>query len=225
MRRKIKKISYKDLKDIITIKSNESLVDVATYDKMILSGYEGLLKPENLPDNIVVRDSIAQKLANANKRLMDKYPHLSLKVVYGYRPLEVQTDLFEQVMQKVKLSGKKFESELALFEEIHKSIAVPSTAGHPAGAAVDITIFNRESNDNLDMGSRIDDFDDEVMMTWFAEGLKKNQMRNRELLLRIMLAEQFAPFWGEWWHYSFGDREWAVYYGKKKAIFDTISSY
>ncbi len=34
-----------------------------------------------------------------------------------------------------------------------------------------------------------------------------------------MTAAEFAPFWGEWWHYSFGDCEWATYYEKPNAIY------
>ena len=40
-----------------------------------------------------------------------------------------------------------------------------------------------------------------------------------------MLEEGFAPYDGEWWHFSFGDKEWAFYYKKDKALFNQINDY
>ena len=36
-----------------------------------------------------------------------------------------------------------------------------------------------------------------------------------------MVSEGFAPFYGEWWHFSYGDREWAAFY-EKEALYDII---
>lgn len=35
------------------------------------------------------------------------------------------------------------------------------------------------------------------------------QKENRFLLQDLMLLVGFAPYYGEWWHFSYGDREWA----------------
>ncbi len=37
-----------------------------------------------------------------------------------------------------------------------------------------------------------------------------------------MLTAGFAPFDGEWWHFSFGDREWARFYGAENALYEQI---
>jgi D-alanyl-D-alanine dipeptidase len=43
------------------------------------------------------------------------------------------------------------------------------------------------------------------------------------LLRSVMLQAGFAPFDGEWWHFSYGDREWAYYYKKKYALYSQVS--
>jgi D-alanyl-D-alanine dipeptidase len=37
-----------------------------------------------------------------------------------------------------------------------------------------------------------------------------------------MLGVGFAPFDGEWWHFSYGDKEWAAYYNKPNAVYEQI---
>lgn len=33
------------------------------------------------------------------------------------------------------------------------------------------------------------------------------------------LEENFAPYYGEWCHFSYGDREWAAFYGQAKTLY------
>ena len=47
-------------------------------------------------------------------------------------------------------------------------------------------------------------------MPVFAPGITEEQRENRLLLRRVMKEQDFAPFDGEWWHFSHGDREWAA---------------
>jgi len=48
-------------------------------------------------------------------------------------------------------------------------------------------------------------------------------MKNRILLRYLLKKQGFAPYDGEWWHFSYGDREWAFYYKKKNAIYGQVS--
>ena len=42
------------------------------------------------------------------------------------------------------------------------------------------------------------------------------------ILRKIMLEVGFAPYDGEWWHFSYGDREWAYYYKKYKYLYPQV---
>lgn len=103
----------------------------------------------------------------------------------------------------------------------HNFIAAPSVAGHPTGGAVDVTIVDSFGNE-LDMGTKIADFKNPEKIKTFAKGLSKEQKKNRLLLHNILVREGFAPFYGEWWHFSYGDREWACFYKKKKTLYSPI---
>ena len=52
-------------------------------------------------------------------------------------------------------------------------------------------------------------------MATYAKGLTDEQIKNRKMLHDLMVEEGFAPFYGEWWHFSYGDREWAAFYDKE----------
>lgn len=104
---------------------------------------------------------------------------------------------------------------------MHEKIAVPEVAGHPTGGAVDVTIYDMENQKELDFGSKIHDFSSDICYT-FYKNISDDEKENRMLLRRLMLNEGFAPYDGEWWHFSYGDREWAFYYKKGECLYNVI---
>ena len=73
----------------------------------------------------------------------------------------------------------------------------------------------------LDMGTNVHDF---VSASYaLSPFVSKTAWRNRQLLRACMIMAGFAPYDGEWWHFSYGDREWAKYYNKPHAIYEQIS--
>lgn len=218
----VKKVRYRDLLKPGVSDINEELVPANAFDREIIAEYEGLKPPEGLAGRILLREGVAARLGRVNARLMADNPHLRLKVTYGYRPYREQCRLFEHVLGRLKLSGRRFPNLVELHEEAHRYIAAPWVSGHPTGGAVDLTIFDRKRNRNLDMASPIDDITANDKMAWAHRGLTPDQRENRGLLLRLMTSEGFAPFWGEWWHFSFGDQEWAYYHGEPKAVYKHV---
>jgi len=75
----------------------------------------------------------------------------------------------------------------------------------------------------VDMGCDYPDFESPNLHT-FAGGLSETQKSNRMLLREAMMNAGFAPFNGEWWHFSYGDREWAAFYGKPNAIYSQVEA-
>jgi D-alanyl-D-alanine dipeptidase len=71
------------------------------------------------------------------------------------------------------------------------------------------------------MGTPIWDFVSDSFT--FSPFIDKEAWRNRQLLRRIMTAVGFAPFDGEWWHFSYGDKEWARYYAERAAIYEQVT--
>lgn len=210
-------LTYDDVVKFPGGNSIEPLVDLRKYDHSIVDKY---IKHDMLSytgDVMYVRDSLAKKLASINASLKPMGYHLN--VAYGYRHPDIQKEYFIKRRDAIRLQFPTY-SDNELDRYTHNFVAVPDIAGHPAGAAVDVTIVTAEG-DELDMGTGIAEYHDPNKIKTFAIGLTTDQVRNRTLLHDLMINEGFAPFYGEWWHFSYGDREWAAFYNKK-ALFSAI---
>ena len=78
---------------------------------------------------------------------------------------------------------------------------IAEKSAHSRGAAVDLTIVDMRSGQELDMGSAFDFFG-EVSHAEYTEGLSEAQINNRMILRRAMTANGFKPIAEEWWHFS-----------------------
>jgi D-alanyl-D-alanine dipeptidase len=161
-----------------------------------------------------VRQTVHRKLEQAAKLLAAKDANLHLEVVGGHRDLTLQKQLFEKY--KAELSPKYSGEELVAATQ--RLVAVPEAAGHPAGAAVDIQII--KDNKPLDFGTLVYEFVPDTFT--FSPFISKKAWDNRQLLRHIMMRVGFAPFNGEWWHFSYGDKEWAGYYGEPAAMYEQL---
>ena len=165
-------------------------------------------------NQIFVRQTVLEKLSQAAELLASQDPTMELEVVYGYRTKEIQTNLFEKCRSELE---QRF-SGTELLEAAHKYIAHPEVAGHPAGGAVDIQIL--KSGKSIDFGTKIWEFVKDSMT--FSPFISKEAWHHRQYLRRIMMTVGFAPFDGEWWHFSYGDKEWAKYYEKPFALYEQL---
>lgn len=211
-------LTYDDLLKASKGDSVESLVNVCSYSSTITAQYDKIDMLPYTGEKILVRDSVARKLARVSKVLQQK--DLRLKIVYGYRHPEVQEKYFYRQRDVIKQENLEL-NDGDLDRLAHNFVAVPEVAGHPTGGAVDLTVVNIDGNE-LDMGTAIADFNEAEKMKTFASSITKEQAAHRALLHDAMVAQGFAPFYGEWWHFSYGDREWASFYGKEKALFGPI---
>jgi D-alanyl-D-alanine dipeptidase len=224
----MKKVLYKDALNKPVQECNEPFVPARKFDSTLelIYGATDRIPTEN--PNIIfnVRETVAKKLAEANNYIKEKIRGYKLGLGYGYRPLEIQIATFQKVLARTKIENPNITDQEELNELTNQFIAVPSIAAHPTGGAVDVAILNA-SNQQIDMGFPFLGImeADRSKVSWIAEGLTQPQISNRQLLLEAMTASGFAPYWGEWWHYSFGDREWAVFYDQPNAIYSQKSTF
>src|ERR1044072_4607358 len=195
-------LDYEDLVRSLPGASNERLIDVRTYDNTIVAQYEKQDMLIYTGETILIRDALAKKLAIINQELR-KYGY-GLKVVYGYRHPTVQEQYFNRRLKELRHEHPDLEKE-ALVKYTHNFVAVPDVAGHPTGGAVDLTIIDKNGVE-LDMGTAIADYAEPEKIQTYAEKLSSLQKKNRNLLHDLMIDQGFAPFYGEWWHFSYGDR-------------------
>lgn len=126
---------------------------------------------------------------------------LSLKVFDAYRPVKAVTYFQEWAQQaetnpEVKARYYPTFSRLELFEK--EFIAKQSS--HSRGSAVDLTLMDLKSGEELDMGSIFDYFH-EVSHT-DSPLITGQQRENRVLLKELMAVAGFRNFFQEWWHFS-----------------------
>lgn len=80
---------------------------------------------------------------------------------------------------------------------------------HTRGIAVDVTLVDKKTNKELDMGTPVDDFT-EKSHQWYPH-LQEEEQKNRLLLLGIMLGAGFSPIKTEWWHYQINSRDYPLF--------------
>jgi len=190
----------------------EPFVTLPSFGKGLIGKYVVRYDIENLQNqNIILRKGVYEKLQNVDGALKRKkdYENCQLVVVYGYRSFDMQQQLFNTAREKFIEKNPGFD-ESEITEAIHREVAVPAVAGYPTGGAVDVTIYDYENGRFLDFGTDARDFStkDAYYDSPYISDLQRN---NRVFLRKIMTAEDFAPYNGEWWHFSYGDKEWAFY--------------
>lgn len=216
-------VKYKDLLTIEgydKISNEEEFVFLPLDDELLIGKYQEKCNMNKYGRQIPIRKSVYYRLREAAKQLKKINFNYKLIVVYGFRALEIQEQYFNEIYNKVKC---KFSDKMELYEYIHEKIAVPEVSGHPTGGAVDIAIYDETNKSIIDFGSQILDWDNEKCCYINTE-ISDNAKNNREMLRKLMMEQEFAPYDGEWWHFSYGDKEWAFYYGKNSALYNQVGS-
>jgi D-alanyl-D-alanine dipeptidase len=212
-------LTYADVVPVETRENGEELVVVQDAAPEILCQYENDDMTPYLGDKMVVRVGVAMRLQQAVHALAEKRSGAVIRLVYGYRHPEVQRRYFDMMTERLTAEHPD-ESPEEISRRVHQFVAVPELAGHPTGGAVDVTIS--VDGTDLDMGSQILAFDEPEKVPTFSDKISEEVLANRELLRDVLLEVGFAPFNGEWWHFSFGDREWAAFYGRPYALYSPV---
>jgi D-alanyl-D-alanine dipeptidase len=105
-----------------------------------------------------------------------------LKIFDAYRPYYVTERFWELVHDERYVADPKKGS------------------GHNRGIAVDLTIINLQTREELNMGTGFDNFTDSAHHDFV--NLPAHILANRQLLKGTMEKYGFIKFDTEWWHYS-----------------------
>jgi D-alanyl-D-alanine dipeptidase len=126
-----------------------------------------------------LRAPAANALLGVQKELNAK--GLGLKIFDAYRPYAVTVKFWELVRDE-------------------RYVANPAKgSGHNRGIAVDLTIINLKTGQELDMGTGFDNFTDTAHHDF--KSLSSEVLENRTLLRTTMEKHGFRKYDTEWWHY------------------------
>ncbi|MBV8060029.1 MAG: D-alanyl-D-alanine carboxypeptidase family protein [Alphaproteobacteria bacterium] len=207
-------VNYQNLISIPIIENSDPMRDVADFS--LSADLAASALPSSTGSVLVLRQSVCERLLRAQEILQVDKPGYKLVLTYAYRSMEIQCASFEKMKRELGL-GDRTDPEA--MERTHHFIAVPEVAGHPTGGAVDLMIVDADGN-ALDFGTGMHALEQDSY--FFSPFISDAATNNRKLLRRVMQAADFAPYDGEWWHYSYGDREWAAYYGEPLAFYSQL---
>lgn len=201
----LRHILPRDIINAIPILDNgENIVPIVTGDRIITKTTEPFY----------LRIGAYKKLEAAVQSLP---PHLCLKIFDAWRSPERQQLQFNAALEQMLANNPGISHEQAERKARLVSASLTNGSGpHQTGGALDITLCYLNGQE-LDMGCPYMDHTPRCQM--FFPNLTKAQKDNRLLLRTIMQNAGFSLYPGEWWHYSYGDRSWAAYSGRKIAIY------
>jgi D-alanyl-D-alanine dipeptidase len=198
-----------------------------------------LLHMQYAENRCFLRKETADRLLAAASLLPDG---IRFRIWDAWRPFALQQELFEvytdRIVRVFHLEGKTPE-ERRMF--MSRFVALPNADSicppvHTTGGALDVTLENADET-LLPMGTGFDSFSDATWGDWFErlcegsvsmeEGLAAGTVLpsefrkedaekirdNRRLLYHVMTSAGFTGIGSEWWHFDFGDRNWAFYTG------------
>lgn len=220
-------LNYHDVPiDLASMANREDLVDVRTFNIAARSAYHRAdapyyrAFPSALPE-VYVRESVARMLAHV-KLIVREYGAEPL-CWDGYRPIELQRDLWQHFLQKGR-EALVNPSEQQLVEFAGQFCSNPTSFDpndprtwpvHNTGGAIDLTLRSLETGEPLFMGSIYDDASSISKARFFEEKSNLSQSefearRNRRLLYHAMVEAGFVNYPFEWWHYDFGTQMWVM---------------
>lgn len=213
-------LQYSDLKDVKVKENWEEFVIVPELENLWAKYFKDDMK-EYFDWKIIVRKTVWEKLERISNFLKENNPNLKLIVTYWYRTLEIQTKYFNKRLKKIIEENPNISDDEELIEIAHRWAAFPEVAGHPTGWAVDLTLYDIEKQEYLDMWTDPWDYSTKKCYLNSPE-ITEEQKENRDFLQKLMTKEWFSPYLWEWWHFSFWDIENTVFKNKKEAIYKSM---
>ncbi|KVU12250.1 dipeptidase [Burkholderia ubonensis] len=208
---------------VTLIESHERFVDLATLHHRVAVDLTRSIVPGDSEHFLKVRRGVADRLVVAASTLPD---NLRLLVKEGYRPLALQRTYFDKHLADLRRALPPDTPEETLLELASRYVAPPDVAAHPTGAAIDLTLISADGTE-ADMGCVLDATDEESSGACYtgSQFISRDAVRNRHILSAAMTTAGFVNYPSEWWHWSFGDKYWAVMQRQPNAIYGPVDEH
>lgn len=177
---------------------SDAVYDIRYYGERNFTGrpVPGYLKPAAL-----ITEQAAEALYGV-ERYADSMGY-RLKVFDGYRPQRA-VDSFVKWAEDLDdtLQKKEYYPEVDK-ADLFKLGYIAARSGHTRGSTVDLTLVDKHTEEEVDMGSTFDFFGE--VSHHDAAGISASQRANRRLLREAMARYGFKSYAEEWWHYTLVD--------------------
>ncbi|MEU0413789.1 M15 family metallopeptidase [Streptomyces griseorubiginosus] len=181
----------------------EPLVDLRVGGQLLLDGRQA----DDDGSYAHLRAGALDRLVRAQRLLP---AGIRLLVVEGYRPPDLQRRYFEQYAATLRNDHPDAGPE-RIRELASAYISPPEVAPHVSGGAVDLTLCDHTGRE-LPLGTEVNATPEESggACRTHAPGISAEARANRALLGRVLMTTGFVNYPTEWWHWSYGDRYWAL---------------
>jgi len=203
--------------NVVIDECNEPLVLVTETQKLKI-GIVG----KNYKPHFYVRKTVANKLYIVANHLPEG---ICLVLIEGYRTTLEQQRTWSKAFNRLRKENPMLDIE-KIKHMVNLVVAKPlPLANHHCGGAVDVTLMHSDGT-LLDMGTPYPS--DALGTEWhekfpmLSEKIESWHAQNRLLLRNAMEEKGFVWYPGEWWHYCWGDRMWAVYSGRTRCHYGSV---
>ncbi|MFG1610861.1 M15 family metallopeptidase [Actinoplanes sp. NPDC049265] len=195
---------------IPVVECGEPLVDLRTVGTLLVD--PRLQDPDGAFSHL--RAGVLERLVKAQELLPKG---LRLLFVEGYRPPELQRAYFDEYASELRDVHADWSAS-QIRTAASRYVSPPEIAPHSAGAAVDISLADAEGRE-LDMGTPMNTNPEDSDGACYtgAANIGAEARANREMLGSALTATGLVNYPTEWWHWSFGDRYWALVTGEPTA--------
>jgi zinc D-Ala-D-Ala dipeptidase len=208
-------ISDPAVRNVPILDSGEPLITLRYAGDRVFIDASGSHAAHRSPLFHLVRTGVRSRLLHAAARLP---AGVGLLVLEGFRPLSHQSALFERYRQRFAAEHPHARAEQ--IERLTSRFVAPiDVAGHPAGAAVDLTLCNAQGRP-LDMGTAPNEA--VAASALHASDIDIAARARRHLLAETLAAQDFINYPSEWWHWSYGDRYWAFASRAPAAVYGAV---
>ncbi|GAA3705244.1 M15 family metallopeptidase [Nonomuraea antimicrobica] len=166
-----------------------------------------------------LREGVLRRLEHAERLLPDGY---HLLVVEGYRPVATQRRIFDQYRAELQTTFPNMSPD-QVYIAASRYVSPVEVAPHTAGAAVDLTLCAPDGLE-YDMGTAVNDNPEQSDGACFtaAPNISDDARANRKLLAAALEPAGLVNYPTEWWHWSYGDRYWAMSTQAEHALFGPV---
>ena len=165
-------------------------------------------------NTVILSKEAAEALAKAADELREK--GYVIKIFDAYRP-QIAVDHFVRWSKTSDQRNKKdYYPNLAKKSLFPTYVARKS--GHSRGSTIDMTICDKATGEEVDMGGHFDYFGPPSHPSFtgkYSGGEVTRQHQQRRMMLReVMVRHGFKPYDSEWWHFTLKNEPYPATYFK-----------